>query len=57
MSIVEDLTAMNQRLLNETRTHAKVENAWSKDGRIYALLKGKNNQTKLIHNTDDLKKL
>ena len=57
ISIVEDLTSRNQKLLNETRTNIKVDKAWSKDGRIYALLKGNNNQTKLIHNSEDLKKL
>ena len=57
MAIVEDLTARNQKLLNETRTNVKVDKAWSKDGRIHALLKGKENQTKVIHNIADLKKL
>ena len=57
MSIVEDLTSRNQKLLNATRTNDKVDNAWSRDGRIFALLKGTNNQTRLIHNIDDLVKL
>ena len=55
--IVEDLTAKNQALLNEARKHSKVETAWSKDGRIIALLKGNKNSTKLIRSTDDLKSL
>ena len=57
MSIVEDLTSRNQKLLNAPRTNDKVENAWSRDERIFALLKGTNNQTRLIHNMDDLVKL
>ena len=57
--IVEDLTAKNQKLLNEAREHSKVETAWSKDGHIIVLLKGSAKSTKLIrsHNSYELKML
>lgn len=57
MSIVEDLTARNQKLLNDARTNEKVEQAWSKDGRVFVLLKGTNNHTRLIRNLQDIRKL
>ena len=55
--IVEDLTAKNQKLLNEARVHSKVETAWSKDGHIIVLLKGSAKSTKLIRSCDELKML
>ena len=38
ISIHEDLTKKNQKLLSDTRKHSKVISAWSTDGRIVALL-------------------
>ena len=57
MILVEDLTARNQELLKHARMHEKIESAWSMDGRIIALLKGKNKVTKVIHSEEDLKSL
>ena len=59
MSIAEDLTIRNQKLLTETGKHEKVEAAWSRDGRIFALVKHTDGSKKkrLIHNSDELAKL
>ena len=54
---VEDLTAKNQELLKHARDHEKIMSAWSIDGRIIALLRGKNKVTKVIHGEEDLKSL
>ena len=56
-AIVEDLTVRNQKLLANARSHPQVEAAWSSDGRIIALLKGKDHKKKPIRNEDDLKLL
>lgn len=56
-AIVEDLTAKNQKLLAMAKGHPHVEAAWSNDGRIIALLSGKDHKKKLIRNEDDLKSL
>lgn len=39
ISIHEDLTSDNQKLLVRVKSHAHVENAWSQNGNIYAKLK------------------
>ena len=59
LSIHEELTKKNQKLLEETKNHSKTHNAWSKDGRIIALIDASNGGTitKLITCTEDLKKL
>ena len=55
--IVEDLTAKNQSLLNEARTHPNVATAWSKDGLITVLLKGNAKVKKLIRSREDFRSL
>ena len=57
--IVEDLTAKNQKLLKKTREHRKVQQTWTTDGRIIALLpaQGGKTITKVITCEEDLSKL
>lgn len=59
ISIHEDLTKRNQKLLSDTRNHEKVINAWSSDGRIVALLPatGGKTITKGIRDFNDLKSI
>lgn len=56
ISIVEDLTTKNQKLLATTRSTQGVQSAWSSDGRIIALIpaSGGKSITKLITCDNDL---
>ena len=59
LSIHEELTKKNQTLVQDARKHTKTRNAWSKDGRIIALIDASNGgtMTKLITCPEDLAKL
>ena len=56
ISISEDLNKVKLMILRSTVDHAAVEQAWSTDGRIIALLKATNGNkiTKLIATKQDL---
>ena len=55
-SIQEDLTSENAKLLKKTRDSSKVKTAWTRDGRIIALIPASNNReiTKVISCERDL---
>ena len=55
-SIQEDLTSENARLLKKTRDCSKIKAAWTRDGRIIALIPATNNReiTKVISCEEDL---
>ena len=59
ISISEDFTKSKLNLLKQAVDHAAVEQAWSTDGRIIALLKPTNGNkvTKLIATEQDLENL
>eukprot|EP00057_Strongylocentrotus_purpuratus_P021862 XP_011676336.1 PREDICTED: uncharacterized protein LOC105444166 [Strongylocentrotus purpuratus] len=59
ISIHEDLTKHNQRLLYETRNHSKVLKTWTSDGHVVALLPatGGKTVTKGIRDFEDLRTL
>ena len=56
--IKEDLTKVNQQLLQATKINPLVKSAWSHDGKIVALVSKNNNQfTKKIWGLNDLQRL
>ena len=59
ISISEDLTTSKLQLLRSTVAHPAVDQAWSSDGRIIALLKTNTGHkvTKLIATIQDLNNL
>ena len=59
ISIAEDLTFSNYKLLRAAREANKATAAWSQDGRIFVALPASNGKTakKLITSVEDLKKL
>ena len=56
ITINEDLTAKNFKLLRDAQAHEKVSTAWSSDGRVIALIAG-SGEKKLIMTQLDLTKL
>ncbi|PIK43755.1 putative exosome complex exonuclease RRP44 [Apostichopus japonicus] len=59
ITIKEDITMMNNRLLTETHRHVKVSNCWTVERRVIALVKSDNEEeTKIsINSSADLAKL
>lgn len=54
ISISEDLTGQNQKLITELRKCPSVDNSWSWNGKVYYILKDKDEERHQFHLFDDL---